>query len=78
MIRAASLLLLVSGLLAGCGQEASSTPATEPVRDKLPPLEEFCARGGMEAAKDPRCKAAADERFRKFMDGGGGDGSQRR
>ena len=78
MMRTASLLLFASSLLAGCGQEAVSTPKAEPTQVKVPALDEFCARGGMEAAKDPRCKAAADERFRKFMDGGGDDGPERR
>ncbi|MBL8772188.1 MAG: hypothetical protein JNK30_12465 [Phenylobacterium sp.] len=71
-----AVLFLVVAALSGCGQKpaAESSPASQSAavvgQDK-------CARGGMNAANDPGCKAAADERFDKFINGGGDEHRRR-
>lgn len=72
-MKKAGPILLFAMSLAACGrQEATSNPSPVTAASTATADQERCAGGGMEAANDPRCKAASDARFRKFM-GGGGD-----
>ena len=79
MTRLSIISVAAFAMLAGCSQKTTTQAASEPSNPaSAAPVDEFCAHGGMEAARDPRCKAAADQRFRKFMKGGGGDEHGRR
>ena len=73
MMKAGAIMLLALSL-AACGrQQATSSPSPDGAASAAASEQARCARGGMEAASDPRCKAASDARFRKFLDGGGRD-----
>ena len=57
--------------LSACGRSQATTGSNEPTYSTAARDVERCSKGGMDAANDPACKAASDQRFRDFMDGGG-------
>lgn len=62
--------------LGACNQKpAADAPASGQASTAV--QQDRCARGGMEAANDPSCKAAADQRFDKFINGGGDEHRRR-
>jgi conjugative transfer region protein TrbK len=70
----AGWILVFALSLAACGrQEAISDSRPQADASAASSEQERCAHGGMDAANDPRCKAASDAQFRKFMNGGGSD-----
>lgn len=57
--------------LNACGQSQATTGSNESTHPTTASDVERCSKGGMDAANDPACKAASDQRFRDFMNGGG-------
>lgn len=79
MIRLTLTVSMAALALSGCGRPAEpARPSAKTVGTPSAAQAEFCKRGGMAAANDASCKAAADARFEKFMKGGGGDEHGRR
>jgi conjugative transfer region protein TrbK len=70
MMKAGSILVLAMSLAACDRQQATSSPSPATAASTVTSDQERCARGGVEAANDPRCKATSDARFRKFIGGG--------
>lgn len=56
--------------LGACNRAPASSPRSEQAAVSAADVER-CSKGGMGAANDPDCKAASDQRFRQFLDGGG-------
>lgn len=71
-----ALLFLVLTTLSGCDQKPVGEAPT-PAQSAAVVAQDKCARGGMDAANDPSCKAAADKRFDSFINGGGDEHRRR-
>lgn len=73
MIKAGTILALTLALTACSRQQATSSASSVAPAASTTSEQERCAHGGVAAASDPSCKASSDARFRKFLNGGGGD-----
>ncbi|MFC3070466.1 hypothetical protein [Phenylobacterium soli] len=58
-------------VLSACDQSRATNHESEPAHAASAGDVDRCSKGGMAAANDPTCKAASDQRFREFLDGGG-------
>lgn len=64
-----SLTALAALAMAGCDQNRVGPAGAA---SSVPDLKVWCRSGGMDAAKDPRCKRLADDDFKKFLGKSGG------